>query len=213
MSEIKNYNIVVEYDDDKGMIRNSFVESPAVVFEKYAFSEEHKLIEFSSVPSEQKFMSVSILADTPIPRFAKDGTEYTVTFTKDVVSKIVNKLFMQGKANEVSYQHNPNEIIDGVYMVESFILNKGRVESPMLQGVPEGSWVTTYWVKDKKKYEMLANDPKFGGYSIEIAAKIEEAFSQSFTELERVELIKVTLFSDELSDDEKYDKIKNLVKY
>ena len=210
--EIPVYNIVIDYDaDDERMLRNSFVYQPAVEVEKFAFSKEEKIemLKFNMDDKRQCFMSVSILADTPIPRVDKDGNQFNVVFTKDVIRIIANKLAMENRLNEVSWQHT-DQIIDGVYLVEQFISEKDRVYSPKFN-VPEGSLIQTYWVKDKKMYERLANDPSFEGFSIEIEARIEETFSSNFTEEDRVNIIKDILFSDE-SDDDKIDKIEAILK-
>ena len=208
--DIITYNIIVDYDmEDERMIRNSFVDAPAVEIEKLAFSKTKEMMKFNMDEKRQCFMSVSILADTPIPRIDKDGNPFNVVFTKDVIRVIANKLSMEGRGNEVSWQHT-DQIINGVYLVEQFISEKGRVYSPLFD-IPEGSLVQTYWVKDKNMYEKLSNDPEFQGFSIEIEARIEEAFNTNFTIEDTTDKVKEILFSD-LSDDEKYDKINDLLK-
>jgi len=208
--DIVTYNIVVDYDNDnERMMRNSFVNQPAVEIEKFAFNAE--VLNFNKDESKQCFMSVSILADTPIVRKGKDGELFNVVFTKEVIRVIANKLAMEGKGNEISWQHT-SEIIKDVYLVEQFISEKDRVYSPKFN-VPEGSLIQTYWVKDKKLYDTLANDKSFQGFSIELEARIQEAFSSSFTtDNEEVKYDKINdiLFSDK-SDDEKYDEIKNIL--
>lgn len=205
---MKTYNIVIDYDnDDERMIRNSFVEQPAVEIEKFAFSKD--MMKFNKDEKRQCFMSVSILADTPIPRMTKDGKPFNVVFTKEVIRVIANKLVMENRMNEVSWQHS-NQMIEGVYLVEQFISEKDRVYSPKFN-VPEGSLIQTYWVKDKNMYEKLSNDSSFQGFSIEIEATIEEAFGMDFSEEVITDSIKDILFSD-LSDDEKYDKINDILK-
>jgi hypothetical protein len=208
MEDMKTYNIVIDYDnDDERMIRNSFVEQPAVEIEKFAFSKD--MMKFNKDEKRQCFMSVSILADTPIPRMTKDGKPFNVVFTKEVIRVIANKLVMENRMNEVSWQHS-NQMIEGVYLVEQFISEKDRVYSPKFN-VPEGSLIQTYWVKDKNMYEKLSNDSSFQGFSIEIEATIEEAFGMDFSEEVITDSIKDILFSD-LSDDEKYDKINDILK-
>jgi len=60
------------------MIRNSFVYQPAVEIEKFAFSKE--MMVFNQGISNQCFMSVSILADTPIPRKSSNGEKIQCSF-------------------------------------------------------------------------------------------------------------------------------------
>jgi len=214
----KVFEIIVDYDDETGMMRNSLVETPAVEIERLAFSKQEEIqqINFSEDSSEQKFISVSMLADTKIPRLAPDGEKYFVVFTKDTIKKIVNKFVMENNINEVSFQHT-DEIVNGIYLVEHFILEKGRVESPLFKDVPDGSWVTTYWVKDKEQYESLKNNPEFNGFSIEINAKIEEMFNAHFTEDELVEdnqhIIEINNILDSRDDDKvKRAKIKSILR-
>jgi hypothetical protein len=204
------FEMIVDYDDQTGMIRNSFVENPAVEYERYAFSKVDNF-KFKQDDSEQKFISVSILADTPILRRNDEGEEFYVVFSKETIKKIVNKFVMENLINQVSFQHNDNEIIDGVYLVEHFIIDKGRVESPLFKDAPQGSWITTYWVKDKEQYEALKANPQFKGFSIEINAKIQEAFSAIVNEEKILNDIKDIAFNEMLSDSEKEAEIKKVL--
>lgn len=216
------FEIVIDDDsEESGFIRNSFVEKPAVEIKYFAFDDESdnkKKMIFSQNEKEQIFTSVSILADTPILRKTEEGEDYYVVFTKDTIRKIRNKLVKQGKSNEVSLYHDENQVVDGVYMVENFIVNKGRVESPLFN-VPDGSLITSYWVEDKNTYDALLNDEKFNGFSIEINAKIQEMFTSSFEQLydekisekEMESQIKDIVFDDEISEDEAVEKLRKLL--
>jgi len=211
MDKIKTFNIIVDYDTDGEMIRNSFVYQPAVEIEKFAFSKE--MMVFNQGISNQCFMSVSILADTPIPRKSSNGEKFNVVFTKEMVRVIMNKLAMNGKLNEVSWQHSV-QMIEGVYLVEQFISEKDRVYSPKFN-VPEGSLIQTYWVKDKKMYDKLSADKSFQGFSIEIEASIQEVFTTSFSSMYELNKdasdIDVILNDETLLDDVKFEKIKQIL--
>lgn len=214
MKDIRIYQIEIDYENDNlGISRNSFVDMPAVEYTKLDFSKESSLhkIAFASDDSEQKFMSVSMVADTPIERRDSfTGEIYGVQFSKDSIKKIVNKFVMDGNINEVSFQHT-DELVDGVYLVEHFITRKGVVEAPAFKGLPEGSWVTTYWVKDKAQYEALKEDETFNGFSIEITAKLEEMFSKTSSDEQLYNEIKSIIESDK-SDEDKENEIRNALK-
>ena len=205
--ETKIYDIHIEYNDDnEGFIRNSFVGEPAVevnyfTFAKQEVKEQTKKMVFSVPGKSQCFMSVSILADTPIPRIDKDGELFYVNFPKEEVRKLNNKFFMNSDIHEINYNHDSNIKLSGVYLVESFIVENGRVESPVFSNVPDGSLIQTYFVKDKKMYEQLLNDENFNGFSIEVECGIIEQFKSSTPE----EKIKEIAFSKELSEDEILD--------
>jgi hypothetical protein len=166
------YEIVIdEKDGDTGLLRNSFVDSPAVIYEKINFSKEEVNLNFQVDDTQQKFISVSLVADTVIPRIDEEGKEYGVVFTKDSIVDIVNQFVMNKDVdvNEVSYQHT-DELIEGVFLVEHFITKKGVVESPGFKDLPDGSWVTTYHVPDTEQYNKLKADESFNGFSVEITA-------------------------------------------
>jgi hypothetical protein len=205
--------VIDEMENESGFIRNSFVENPAVEVEYFAFSKNRKML-FASDEAEQIFTSVSILADTPILREGPNGEPFYVVFTKDVIRKIRNKLVKEGKSNEVSLYHDDNKVQEGIYMVENFIINEGRIESPLFD-VPEGSLVTSYWVENKEQYEKLLADENVKGFSIELNAHISQVFSKSFdsiySEEKKVQEIKTIAFRSDIKDEEKESLIKEVL--
>ena len=206
----KIFNVHTEYDDDnKGYFTNSFVDSPAVELTYFTnFSkQEMKKMFFSAPGKSQCFMSVSILADTPIKRIDERGNLFYVNFPKEEVRKLNNKFFMNGDIHAVNYNHDSNAKLSGVYLVESFIKENGRIESPVFKDIPDGSLIQTYFVKDKKMYDKLLNDENFNGFSIEIECGIVEQFKTILPE----NLIKDIAFNSELSEDEKIKKIKYIL--
>lgn len=206
------FNIVIEYDDETGMIRNSFVANPAVGIEKLAFNAQEKTrMVFADESRKNCFMSVSILADTPILRRTQDGREFYVVFEKETIRKIVNKLVMEGKQNEVSLYHEDSKVLENVFLVEQFMVEKGRVESPKFD-VPDGSLISTYWVKDDEMYNQLLSDPNFNGFSIEISANLEAQFEAHFSDEVIANKIKEIVFREDLSDEDKEKIIKELIK-
>lgn len=106
---------------------------------------------------------------------------------------------MEGNLNEITFQHDDTQPIEGVYLVEHFFVEKDRVECPAFSNVPEGSWITTYWVKDKAQYNELLNNEEFNGFSIEIAARFEEEFSKA-SKNQHPELTKILNAIDLLYD-------------
>ncbi len=206
------FDIVVEYEDESGMLRNSMVRNPAVEYERLAFSKTEAIkLFFEKNDEEQKFMSISMVAETPILRQAADGSYFYVRFSKEVIKKIVNKLVMENRINDVSWQHEETEIIDGIYLVEHFFIEEGRVESPLFPDAPDGSWVTTYFVPDKDKYSKLKADKNFRGFSIELDAKIQEAFTGVLNEEKLESDIRAIVFDETLSDEEKEAQIKKVL--
>lgn len=208
MEDLPIYEIIVEYDDEETrMTRQSFVRNPAVGIKRFAFGDNavRNLI-FENNKSQQMFMGVSILADTPMYRKDEDGYEYYTIFTKDSIRKINNKLSMDGRGNEVSLYHDDSKIIEGIYLVETFMVEKGRVETPLFD-VPDGSLISCYFVPDLNQYNELLNDENFNGFSIEIGAKVRRLFNTHETLSSKIEKI---IQSNEI-DSIKESKIKTLL--
>jgi len=213
INEINIYQIEVGdlTDDDLGMMRNSFVTNPAVQYTKLDFNANKEIVSVNfdaDSISEQRFTSVSLIADTPIPRIHPiTGELFGVVFSKETIKKIVNKFIINGNQNEVSFQHT-DKLVDGVYLIEHFTTKNGIVEAPGFEDLPEGSWVTTYYVPDLDQYNALKEDESFKGFSIELNAKLDlMLFGDEKVILSSIESI---LNSDE-SDENKELKIKDIL--
>lgn len=194
---------IIDFDEDNpelGLVANSLVSDPAVLVgdnvKLFAFNKEATHIHFNN-DSEQKFVSVSILANTPIPRkFGK------VIFTEEVIDKLILSMVKHNHINKVTFNHN-GQLIEGIYLTSHFKLKKGRVESPLFEGVPEGSWITEYYVEDKDLYESLKKSTEFNGFSVEIKGWLEEQENKAMENH-----FKSILEDEGLSDEDKYTKIK-----
>jgi hypothetical protein len=213
MEKGKTYRIKINKEEDSksGILRNSFVMQPAVDLPQvdgsyFAFSKTQNLL-FKKDKSEQMFMSVSLLADYPIERVNKDGEPYYVIFTKEDIKEIVKKFMGSENIHDVSYNHIPGSKVPDIKLVESFFLDKDRINTNLFKGITEGSWITSYYVKDKKLYDLLLDDEQFNGFSVEIDAFLEPYDQEEFAE----QKIKEIIFSSELSDLEKEQEIKKLL--
>ncbi len=197
---------IIDFDEDNpnlGLVANSFVTDPAVGIDDnvklFAFSEEKEHTLHFNNDEEQKFLSVSLLANTPIPRkFGK------VVFTEEVIDKLILSMTKNNNINNVTFNHN-GELVEGIYLTSHFKLKKGRVESPLFEDIPDGSWVTEYYVEDKELYKKLKNTENFKGFSVEILGFIKEY------EDKVIENNFKTIFSSDISDEEKFNKIKSFL--
>jgi len=110
-----------------------------------------------------------MLANTPIYRRDEQYGEYNVIFTPDTIEKIVNKFFKQGHQADVNGMHNADFTIDGVYMFESFIIDKSRgIKAPEGFGeIPEGSWFGSFKVENEDVWNSYIKSGVFKGFSVE----------------------------------------------
>jgi hypothetical protein len=163
-------------------------------------------VEFQSINDEKRIITTPImLANTEIPRYHPSVGKYFVKFTPKAILKMMVKYFKQNKIHRINEDHNPDKVVDGVYMIESYIVDE-RNQSLLYPDLPKGSWVASFYVSDVEYWEKLKNEG-FKGVSL-------EGFFQEIYEGEMIQKvfnsIKNIVFSN-LPDDDKEEQIKRLL--
>lgn len=156
-----------------------------------------KSFSFQTTDKERRIVSgVLMLANTPIYRRDEQNGEYNVIFTPDTIEKIVNKFFKQGNQASVNGMHNADFTIDGVYMFESFIIDKSRgIKAPEGFGdIPEGSWFGSFKVENQDIWDSYIKTGVFKGFSVEgmfnqSLTKADNAYSQMLNLLDELLLL------------------------
>ena len=118
---------------------------------------------------EKRMISGALMiADLPIYRKDESG-EYYVVFDKEQIEKIAQRFFKKGYSHNVNMMHDPERQVNGVYMVESFIIDKTRgIKTP--EGYPtltEGSWFGTFKVDNNEVWNDFIKTGVFKGFSVE----------------------------------------------
>lgn len=108
-----------------------------------------------------------MLADTPIYRNDENG-EYYVIFSKDTIKNIAQKFFAKGYQCNVNLMHDSGQILDGLVMFESWIVDRARGVQPMkgFENVPDGSWFGSFKVNNPEVWKMI-KDGLIKGFSVE----------------------------------------------
>ena len=166
--ELPLYMLEISDDllDDAEVQFVSLVDRPAIQKNWNAFKNEQK---FQIISEDKRIISgCAMLADTPI--FRSDATfgDYYVAFSKDTITKIVQKYFKKGYQNNVNLMHDHNQIETGVTMFESFISDKSRGIPPMagFEDAPDGSWFCSMLVENDAVWQQV-KEGKINGFSIE----------------------------------------------
>jgi len=155
-----------DLNDDAEVQFVSLVDRPAIQKNWNAFKNEQK---FQIVSEDKRIISgCAMLADTPIFRSDASFGDYYVAFSKDTITKIVQKFFKKGYQNNVNLMHDPNQIETGVTMFESFISDKERGILPMkgFEDAPNGSWFVSMLVENEPVWEKV-KEGLINGFSIE----------------------------------------------
>jgi hypothetical protein len=122
---------------------------------------------------EQKVVSGPLMiADMPIYRRDDEG-EYYVIFTADEIKKIVQRFFKKGYQGKVNIEHE--KAVDGVYMFESYIIDRSRGINPPkgFEDIADGSWFGSFKVDNEKIWEEVKAGT-FKGFSVEGLFKYEK---------------------------------------
>lgn len=146
------------------MDKVSFVETPAHMKAAQAFAPVKQIFANDDL---QEIMGVMIQADVQIYRRDKDIGEYFVRFSKDTVKSIRKQVMEMGFHNFASMHHSDKHDIEAV-MTDNFIIDSRKgikvPESFKNQKINEGSWMASFYIKDRKVYEEIRD----GGYGMSI---------------------------------------------
>lgn len=153
------FYINIDSDDELGIEKMSFVEAPAVEINWQAFDEQkaQKLL----FADEEKHIvtSVALRANFPIYRRDAKFGEYYLIFSKEQISKIVERFFRKGLTGSVNVEHSKD--VDGCYLIESYFAKEDNAF-----GVDAGSWICSYKVDNADVWKGV-KDGTFKGFSIE----------------------------------------------
>ena len=171
----KLYDISIDPTDfETGLNAISLVENPAVEVDFLAFAKDESAVLQFADEERHIITGIALLADTPIYRIAPDKTEYYVRFTKDCIRQLVEKYFKFGLTNSVNIEHKDNQFVDGVTMLESYIIDKERGICPNeFASAPDGSWVVSYKVNNLDVWNKIKSG-EVKGFSVQGLFRIIE---------------------------------------
>ena len=176
---MKVFYIRVNDDVNIGINAISLVDMPAVEKNFLCFSEEKQPVKMKFDNSKHIITGVVCLADTPIYRYNERMGEYYVVFTKETIEKMVEKFAKMDLFKSVNLQHDDEQFVDGIYMIESYITNKQRGINPIeFADIPDGSWVCSYKVENEALWGEIINGNKLNGFSLQGMFELEEQFNK-----------------------------------
>jgi hypothetical protein len=172
------FNIVITDDDNCGINAISLVEMPAVEKDFLCFAKE-KPIKLQFNDSKHIITGVVALADTPIYRYNERYGEYFIIFTKETIQKMVEKFAKQDLFKSVNLQHDDSKYVDGIYMFESYLVDKNRGICPQeFSDVTDGSWICSYKVDNNELWNEIIKGDKLNGFSLQGFFDLEETVGE-----------------------------------
>jgi hypothetical protein len=171
----------IEVDDQSGVDFNAFVDSPAHMKGFIAFGKDQS-VRYSFNEEKRIVTGVMISANTLIYRGARPEIgipEHYVKFAPETIEQIQRNFHKKGYHNNVNLMHDPSKQVDGVFMVESYIIGSDP-KQPKAPGVFEsqklsdGTWIASYKVENDTVWNMVKSG-EFYGFSVEGMFGIKEA--------------------------------------
>jgi hypothetical protein len=186
--ELPVYKLVIDESDELGVEYIALVDKPAIEKNWFAFMDEsEKQFKFYADKEKRLISGALMISDLPIYRKDEMG-EYYVVFDKEQIEKIAQRFFKKGYTHNVNMMHDSERQVNGVYMVESFIIDKTRgIRTP--EGYPtltEGSWFGTFKVDNNEVWNDFVKTGVFKGFSVEGAFAHRKLQNVEQSEVEKI---------------------------
>jgi len=123
----------------------------------------------SQLADKQMLMGPLMTPNKLIPRIDEDGQEYYVYFTEDTIEKLAYKMMEDKLVDSVNIEHDGDQKIDDVYLVETWLVKDPEKDKSTLYGYQptKGEWFGIYKVKNKNVWDEYVKTGKVKGFSVE----------------------------------------------
>jgi hypothetical protein len=154
-------------DEETGVDYIAMVDQPAIQRNWQAFSETKQ--KFQADTDKRIITGALMLANLPIYRKDDKMGEYYAVFDIDTIYKIAQRYFKNKFTSNVNIMHDPTQKVDGVYMFESFIVDRARGIKPPkgFEGITDGSWFGSFKVENDEVWNDFIKTGELKGFSVE----------------------------------------------
>ena len=154
---------------DTSVFRIALVENPAIETDFIFLSKEDHPIQLSVQDEKRMIYSPVLIPDKVIPRVSESGEKYEIFFSGDTIEEIA-KDYMLKKATlgEWNSEHDENELLDGVDVVENWIVENPSNDKAAELGfkVPSKTWMQGTYISNEKVWSDIKSG-KYKGVSVE----------------------------------------------
>jgi hypothetical protein len=155
-------------DSKDGVDYVALVDYPAIEKNFVAFNKHPQKFEIHN-EDKKVLMGPLMIANLPIYRKDPQMGEYYAIFDSETIEEIVQKFFKNKNNSNVNRMHNPNQKVDGVYMYQSWIIDREKGVHPpsAFNGLSDGSWFGMYKVENDEVWNDFIKSGELKGFSIE----------------------------------------------
>ena len=171
---------------EQGIQNIALVDSPAMLQEWIAFSEQ-KPYEFKfALQEEQRIITAPVIvADLPIYRKV-DDKEFYVVYKKDTNMQILQKYMLDGNQRKVKLTHDTSDLSKGVFVFEVFISDASRgIKQPEGFDLPDGTIFCSMKINNEDIWKRVKSG-EVKGISLEGFFDLEQEIELSEQEIEAI---------------------------
>ena len=171
---------------EQGIQNLALVDSPAMLQEWIAFSEQ-KPYEFKfAIQEEQRIITAPVIvADLPIYRKV-DNKEFYVVYKKETNMQILQKYMLDGNQRKVKLTHDTTDLSKGVFVFEVFISDASRgIKQPEAFDLPDGTIFCSMKINNDDIWKRVKSG-EVKGVSLEGFFDLEQEIELSETEIEAI---------------------------
>jgi hypothetical protein len=171
---------------EQGIQNIALVDSPAMLTEFLAFSEQ-KPYEFKmALQEEQRIITAPVIvADLPIYRKV-DDKEFYVVYKKDTNMQILQKYMLDGNQRKVKLTHDTSDLSKGVFVFEVFISDASRgIKQPEGFDLPDGTIFCSMKINNDDIWKRVKSG-EVKGVSLEGFFDLEQEIELDQNEIEAI---------------------------
>lgn len=171
---------------EQGIQNIALVDSPAMLQEWVAFSEQ-KPYEFKfALQEEQRIITAPVIvADLPIYRQV-DGQEFYVVYKKETNMQILQKYMLDGNQRKVKLTHDTSDLTKGVFVFEVFISDASRgIKQPEAFDLPDGTIFCSMKINNEDIWKRVKSG-EVKGISLEGFFDLEKEIELDQNEIEAI---------------------------
>jgi hypothetical protein len=178
-------------NDDAEVSYVALVDLPAIKKDFLAFNEDTKAkVQFQVVSEDEHIISGPLmLADELIFRAPNKSikTDHYVKFSAETIKQIAIKFAKKKYQNNVNLMHDQNQVVEGVTMFESFLVDKNRGIKSMygFEDVADGSWFGSFYVENIEVWNSIKSG-EYKGFSVEGMFDYEEPITEEEQTLKKI---------------------------
>jgi hypothetical protein len=210
---VKEFKII---DEETGELIGSLdtisiVKNPAIELEYQLFNQIAQKQNFEINAEKQIITGPAMRANFEILRQDSTTKEYYYgIFSPEQIQKCMEYYMQKGNTDKANFNHKQDNYNDKFFISESWLVNdptNDKATSLGFKEVSKGDWYISYKVTDPTMWESIKNGD-YTGFSVEANLGV---FNQILNEDEILKNIEMILYDKGLSEDEKENKIKDIL--